>query len=202
MNKVLERLKCLATQIEGRELAPIKLVNLQVFEYLASEPQRLRILRCIARGINTASELSRCVSVSKTGIYRYLKSLVRSGFVTKVGKKYFLTARLYLVYRVEVSDDNTPCIRMVKDMGAIVDSNDVFFIRGPLCECALCNDRARCLDAVRKLARVLDVKIRSTEPLDAFREIVSCVVTRDLPTLLRRACLVIEVPELMLESQA
>lgn len=202
MNKVLERLRCLAIQVDGHELAPIKLVNMQVFEYLASEPQRLKILRCIARGINTASELSSCIKVSKTGIYRYLRSLIRSGFVTKVGKRYFITARLYLVYRVEVSDDNAPCIRLVKDMGAIVDSNDVFFIRGPLCECSLCSDRSKCLEAVRKLARVLDVKIRSTEPLDAFREIVSCIVTRDLPTLLRRACLVIEVPELMLENQA
>jgi len=198
----LERLRNLVMQIGGYELQPVKLMSLPSFEAVASDETKVRVLRLIASGIDTATELSKLVGSSKTGIYRYLKSLMKSGFVIKKGRRYIPSARLYLVYTVEVEDDGVPCIRLVRDRGAILDSRDMIFIKGPECDCSTCPERPRCLEAVRRIAKLLDVKLRSTEPMAAFREVVECVVTRDIPTLLRRACLVLEVPELLVGSQA
>ncbi len=198
----LERIKSLVMTFGDYELQPVKLLSLSTFETIVSDETKVSILRLVARGVDTAAELSQRIGASKTGVYRYLKSLLKSGFLVKRGKRYYPSARLYLVYVVETYQDGSPCIRLVKDRGAIVDSGDMILLRGPQCECSSCPERPKCLNAVRKIARLLDVKLRSTEPLAAFKEIVECVVTRDIPALLRRACLVIEVPELSLENQA
>ncbi len=196
MYAALERIKSLAMQVGDHELQPVKLMSLSAFEGVASDDTKVSILRLIARGVSTASELSERIGASKTGVYRYLKSLLKSGFIVKKGRKYYLSARLYLVYSVEIDEDGSPCIRLLRDRGAIVDESDMIFLRGPKCDCSSCPDRPRCLNAVRRIARLLDVKLRSTEPMAGFREIVECVITRDMPALLRKACLVIEVPEM------
>jgi len=185
------------TSFNGFKPDLVRLINSRSFTSVVDDDTRRSILTLIARGSTKASEIASKLHLTRTSIYRYLKSLYRAGFICKRRGHFFIASRLFLVYDVVVDDQGSLLIKINQSVGGIVDEDAGFIvIREHSCHCGICAIREECLSSLKRLAKKLDVKIRSESPLEAFKEIVKTVVTRDIVELAKRGYLVLKIPEL------
>jgi len=160
---------------------------------------RCAVLSLVSRGYLTAAEIADKLNMHRTAVYRHLNMLERSGFVIHVNNKFYVAARLFLVFDTQLnkSPDGVQLgIQIYPDRGGFVDERLGFvLIRGPYCRCEVCSLRDECLRAVKDLARKLSVKIRSEDPLSAFREILQTMIEEEVAPIIRRSFMIVKYAE-------
>ncbi len=195
-SQYISRLKSLSLPFSEYEPDLVRLINVKSFEGCVQNEIRCRIISLIARGVSSASDLANSIGIGRTAIYRHLNIVERSGFIVHYNNRYYVAARFFLVYDVDVDSDGSIRIKVFPDRGGFVDENLGFvLVKGPLCRCEVCDLRERCLAAVKGLAKKLNVVIRSEHPVQAFREIVTSIAQRDIVNLIKRGYLIVKVPE-------
>ncbi|MEM0026532.1 MAG: winged helix-turn-helix domain-containing protein [Ignisphaera sp.] len=178
------------------EVDIVRLVNYRTFENCIKNEIRCAIISLMARGITTAAEIASSLGISRTAIYRHLNTLKRNGLIVYRDGRFYVAARLFLVYDVDIDEKGSIRMIIFPNKGGFVDETIGFaFVKGEYCRCDVCIAREKCLTAVKNLAKKLDVKIRSENPLDGFREVVEEITRRDLVKILREGFLIVKLPE-------
>jgi predicted transcriptional regulator len=190
------RIKSLKVPVSYPEIDLVRLVNCKVFESCMKNELRCTIVSLLARGATTANEVASALGISRTAIYRHLNALRKNGIITYYNGRFYVGARLFLVYDVEVDEKGYIKLIIHPDKGGFADESIGFaFVKGKLCKCDICITKDKCLAAVKNLARKLDIKLRSEEPLSGFREIVEEIVKRDIVKVIKEGYLIIRIPE-------
>lgn len=190
----ISRLKALLPASNEYEPDLVRLINVRSFEECTRNEVRYKIMALIARGVSTASAIANDIGIGRTAVYRHLNIMERSGFVVHHNNRYYVAARLFLVYDVGIDSDGTIKIKVFCDRGGFVDGELGFvLVKGPYCKCEVCDLYEQCLAAVKRLAKKLDVVIRSEHPLQAFKEIVTAIAQRDVVNLIKRGYLVLRM---------
>ena len=190
------RLKMLSIPKEYPEIDLIRMINYRSFEGCVNNEIRCTIMSLMSRGMVTASDIATALGISRTAIYRHLHSLRRNGLALYRDGKFYVAARLFLVYDTSLSEDGSIKLTVHPNKGGFVDESLGFvFVKGELCRCDVCRVRDECLSAVKGLAKRLEVKIRSERPLEAFREIVIEIVKRDVIHIVKEGYLVVKTAE-------
>lgn len=198
----IARLKTLSIPKEYPEIDLIRMINHRAFENCVNNEMRCSIMSLMARGMVMASDIANALGISRTAIYRHLHSLRRNGLALYRDGKFYVSARLFLVYDTILGDDGSIRLTIHPNKGGFVDENLGFvFVKGELCRCDVCIVKEECLSAVKGLAKRLDVKIRSEKPLEAFKEIVTEIVKRDVVHIVKDGYLIVKTPE-EIEEQA
>jgi len=193
-SQYISRLRALLPAFSEYEPDLVRLINAKSFEECTRNEVRYRIMTLIARGVSSASAIANGIGVGRTAIYRHLNIMERTGFVVHHNNRYYIAARLFLVYDVDIDSDGSIRIKVFPDRGGFVDGELGFvLVKGPYCKCEVCDFYERCLAAVKRLAKKLDVVIRSEHPLQAFKEIVTTVAQRDVINLIRRGYLIVKM---------
>jgi DNA-binding transcriptional ArsR family regulator len=192
----LAKLLSLKPLQEYPDIDIIRMINVKSFETALNNETRYAIASLIALGTTTASELATKLGIPKTGIYRHLHILRRAGIIEYKNGKFYIASRLFLVYDVNIDENGNIRLHVLPDLGGFIDESTGFVVvRGQHCKCAVCTKKEWCLNAVKNIAKKLDVKIRSEEPLSAFREIVEELIKRDVVKILKASYLVVKVSE-------
>ncbi|MEM4884686.1 MAG: hypothetical protein QXO77_04155, partial [Saccharolobus sp.] len=122
-----------------------------------------------------------------------LNILLRSGLLMRKNGRYFVSAKMFLVYDVDVESDGYIRLRIHPDKGGFIDEEVGFIsIKGESCRCDVCNTFDNCIKAVKNFARKLDVRIRSEKPMHGFIEIVKEIVYRDVLQIVKSGYLVVK----------
>ncbi|MCS7111089.1 MAG: ArsR family transcriptional regulator [Ignisphaera sp.] len=190
------RLKMLSVPKDYPEIDLIRMINYRAFESCVNNEMRCTIMSLMARGMVMASDIATSLGISRTAIYRHLHSLRRNGLALYRDGRFYVAARLFLVYDTLLSDDGSIRLTIYPNRGGFIDEMLGFvFVKGELCRCDVCVVRDECLSAVKGLAKRLEVKIRSEKPLEAFKEIVIEVVKRDVVHIVRDGYLIVKTSE-------
>jgi len=190
------RLKLLSIPKEYPEIDLIRMINYRAFESCVNNELRCIIMSLMARGMVLASDIANAINMSRTAIYRHLHSLRRNGLAVYRDGRFYVAARLFLVYDTSLNNDGSINLTIHSNKGGFVDENLGFvFVKGELCRCDVCVVKDECLSAVKGLAKRLDVKIRSEKPLEAFKEIVIEIVKRDVIHIVKDGYLIVKTPE-------
>lgn len=193
-SQYVSRLRALLPAFSEYEPDLVRLINVKSFEECTRNEVRYKILTLIARGISTAAAIASNIGIGRTAIYRHLNIMERTGFIVHHNNRYYIAARFFLVYDVSIDSDGSIRINVFSDRGGFVDGELGFvLVKGPYCKCEVCDLYERCLTAVKKLAKKLDVVVRSEHPLQAFKEIVTVIAQRDVINLIRRGYLVVKM---------
>ena len=192
----LTKLLSLKPLQEYPDIDIIRMINIKSFETALNNEIRYAIASLIALGTTTASELASKLGIPKTGIYRHLHILRRAGIVEYKSGRFYIASRLFLAYDVDIDENGNIRLHVLPDLGGFIDESTGFVVvRGQHCKCAVCAKKEWCLNAVKSIAKKLDVKVRSEEPLSAFREIVEELIKRDIAKILKASYLVVKVSE-------
>ncbi len=192
----ITRLKMLSVPKGYPEIDLIRMINYRAFESCVNNEMRCAIMSLMARGMVIASDIATTLGISRTAIYRHLHSLRRNGLVLYKDGKFYVAAKLFLVYDTLIDNDGSIRLTVHSNKGSFVDEAlGVVFVKGELCKCDVCIIKDECLSAVKGLAKRLDVKIRSEKPLEAFKEIVSEIVKRDVVNIVKNGYLIVKTPE-------
>ncbi len=191
-SSVIERVRQLFPKHVEYEPDIARLIYLKIFVSSLENETRRQILSLIAKGVNSASEIASNIGTARTAIYRHLNILKKNGFIEHINNRYYLSARIFLAYDVIVSNGSVNIV-ILTDYGAFADEEIGFIvIRGPQCMCDVCDIREQCLAGVKRLAKKLDIKLRSETPIKAFQEIMSMLIERDITTILKKSLLVLK----------
>jgi len=192
----LSRIKSLTPPTHYPEIDLVRLINYRTFESCVKNEIRCVIVSLMARGVTLANEIASALGISRTAIYRHLNALRRGGIITYYNGRFYIAARLFLIYDVEVDEKGFIKLIIHPNKGGFIDESVGFaLVKGEFCKCDTCAARDRCLAAVKNLAKKLDVKIRSEEPLSGFREIVEEIAMRDIARIIKESYLVVKVAE-------
>lgn len=198
----VSRLKMLLVPKDYPEIDLIRMINYKAFESCINNEMRCAIMSLMARGMVMASDIAASLGISRTAIYRHLHSLRKNGLALYRDGRFYVAARLFLVYDTMLGDDGSIRLTIHPNRGGFIDESLGFvLVRGELCRCDVCMVREECLSAVKGLAKRLDVKIRSERPLEAFKEIVIEVVRRDVIHIVKEGYLIVKTSE-ELEEQS
>lgn len=172
----------------------VRLINHRMFMNAIASDVRYAIVSLIAKGVISANDIAEYLGISRTGIYRHLNILQKCGLLIHRDGKYFVASRMFLVYDVDLDNDNYIKIRVYPDKGGFVDEDLGFvLVKGGLCRCDVCKTFEKCLKAVKNLAKKLEIKVRSENPLDAFVEIVREIVYRDVLSIIKNGYLIVKM---------
>jgi len=197
-----QRIMALTLPPNYPEIDVVRLINYRTFENCIKNEVRCAMVSLMARGITTAAEIASALGISRTAIYRHLNALRKSGIVAYRDGKFYVAARLFLVYDVDIDEKGSIKITVYPNKGGFIDEAIGFaFVKGEYCRCDVCVVRDKCLNAVKNLAKKLDVKIRSENPLDGFREIVEEITKKDLIKLLKDGYLIAKLSEEIIEEE-
>ena len=194
--QAIMRLK--AIELPSRDYEPdlIRFINIKSFESCVQNEVRCHIMSLIAKGISSAAEIASELNIARTAIYRHLNMMEKSGLIVHYNNRFYVAARFFFVFDVDVDADGIIKIQVFPDRGGFVDENLGFvLVKGPYCRCDICVYKDSCLKAVKNLAKKLNIKIRSESPLEAFREIVATIAQRDVVNIIRRGYMIVKVPE-------
>jgi biotin operon repressor len=195
-HNTINRIKSLTLPANYPEIDLIRMINHKTFESCIKNEIRCAIVSLMARGITTANEIASTLGISRTAIYRHLNTLRKSGVIMYHDGRFYVAARLFLIYDVEVDEKGLINLIIYPNKGGFIDEIIGFaFIKGEYCKCDICIARDRCLNAIKNLAKKLDVKIRSEEPLSGFREIVEEIIRRDIVRVIKEGYLIVKIPE-------
>ncbi|MEM1645064.1 MAG: winged helix-turn-helix domain-containing protein [Ignisphaera sp.] len=194
LNESLKRLKALTLpQGYPEDIDLLRLIDYRLFLNCINNELRCSIMMLIGRGITSAMDLSKYLGIPRTGIYRHLNILLRSGLLMRKNGRYFVSAKMFLVYDVDVESDGYIRLRIHPDKGGFIDEEVGFIsIKGESCRCDVCNTFDNCIKAVKNFARKLDVRIRSEKPMHGFIEIVKEIVYRDVLQIVKSGYLVVK----------
>ncbi|WP_069807571.1 ArsR family transcriptional regulator [Vulcanisaeta thermophila] len=147
-----------------------------------------RIVLTVLSGHTKFTDIMRTLGMQRGKLARHLRKLVSSGWLVKDDRnEYRLGASVYMVYDAVDADDNVS-IRVLNNEGAYLDPEHGLIIIGgePRRDyCRSCPLRQSCVDNVRGLASKYGVKLRGTEPSEAYLELFRFLVTRELARGLR-----------------
>ena len=192
----IDRLKSFTVPPNYPEIDIVRLINNKTFDNCVKNEIRCAMVSLMAKGITSATEIASALGMPRTAIYRHLNILRRSGIVVYRDGRFYVAARLFLVYDIEANEDGSIKMVIHTDKGGFIDETIGFvFVKGELCKCDACTVRDKCLNAVKNLAKRLDVKIRSENPLSCFKEIVEELIKRDVVKALKEGYLILKLPE-------
>lgn len=194
MSESLRRLRSLSLPKNfPRDIDLIRLINYKIFDNCIINENRCTIISLIAKGVTTALDIANALGSSRTAVYRHLNVLRRNGILAYKNGKFFIAARIFLVYEADVDSEGYIKIKIYPDRGGFVDEEVGFILlKGHLCICDACRAFESCLRAVKNLARKLEVKVRSEKPLDAFIEIAREIIYRDALNVIKNGYLVVK----------
>lgn len=194
MSEALKRIRSLSLpKIYPKDMDLIRLVNCKIFDSCVINEIRCNIMSLIAKGYTSALDIANKLGISRTAIYRHLNILKKNGLLIHRDGRYFVAARIFLVYDADVDNEGFIRIMVHSNKGGFMDEDIGFvLVRGKMCKCDICKAFERCLKAVKDLAKKLDVKIRSENPLNGFIEIAREIIYRDVLNIIKTGYLVVE----------
>uniref|UniRef100_A0A7C2VB04 ArsR family transcriptional regulator n=1 Tax=Ignisphaera aggregans TaxID=334771 RepID=A0A7C2VB04_9CREN len=190
----LKRLNTLVVpSAASEEVDLLRLINYRMFMRCVNNEDRCVILSLIARGVTSANDIANVLGTSRTGIYRHLNILEKSGMIVHKDGRFYIAAKMFLVYDVEMDNDGYIRVNIHPDKGGFVDEGTgLVLVKGENCKCNVCKNLDLCTRAVKNLAKKLDVKIRSENPLNAFSEIVKGIIYRDVLGIINNGYLIVK----------
>jgi biotin operon repressor len=193
LSEAIKRLKLLSLpQDYPEDVDLIRLIDYRSFMNCINNEVRCAILTLISKGITSAADIAKYLNISRTGIYRHLNVLARSGFLMHMNGKYYISAKIFLIYDVDIDSDGFIKLKIHPDKGGFVDEEAGFvLIKGPICKCEVCRAFDTCIKAVKSVAKKLDIRIRSENPLQAFTEIIRELIYRDVYHVIRNGYLIV-----------
>jgi len=147
---------------------------------------RTKLLKLIAFGIVSPTELMRRTGIPRTRVFRYLSALVRRGWLVRRDGGYYLAATIFLVYRVRELGDYA-VLEVLNDKGAIVDQRaGLVIINGKESPkaCPRCPLLQECTKNIKSISRSLGITIKSAAPADAYLELISAIINEGLVKML------------------
>lgn len=165
----------------GNNHLPIQTMALlprSAFDELINSPLKYEVMKILANGPATVTEVSARLHLLKGAVHRHIKSLEELGWIRQLNasetKKlnltreanriyYIPTALVYLGYLIEHDNENT-IIKMLSDYGAFIDSRKGKFIlrtptdRKPLCE-SECPEHQYCSDWALRMAKQFKINM-------------------------------------------
>ncbi|MGC9153543.1 MAG: helix-turn-helix domain-containing protein [Vulcanisaeta sp.] len=147
---------------------------------------RAKLLKLIAFGIVSPTELFRRAGIPRTRVFRYLSGLVRRGWLIRKDGGYYLAATIFLVYRVRELDDYV-VLEVLNDKGAIVDQRaGLVIINGKESPraCPRCPLLQECTSNIKSISKSLGITIKSVAPADAYLELISTIINEGLVKML------------------
>lgn len=194
LSETIRRLKSLSLpQGYPEEIDLLRLVNHRLFMNCVNNEIKCAILNLVSKGITSATELAKYLNISRTGIYRHLNVLIKSGLLIYMNGRYYVSAKMFLVYDVDIGDEGFIKLRIHPDKGGFVDEEVGFiFIKGSSCKCEVCKTFDTCTRAVKNIAKKLDIRVRSENPMQAFIEIVRELIYRDVLYIIKNGYLTVK----------
>ncbi len=171
----------------------IVLIHEENFNVTVSNDQRLTILSLLARGITRASQLAENIGVVRTAVYRHLHFLENHGWIVKQGEDYFLTSKIYLVYRV-YSSSTGASLEVLENKGAFIDdSYGLLVIVNGIDANSRCNNCLLidlCRSSIEPIARRFDMG-ESEIPAIKIISSLSRIVKLNIETMLRKGFVIL-----------
>ncbi|MEM1525637.1 MAG: winged helix-turn-helix domain-containing protein [Ignisphaera sp.] len=192
LDEALKRLNALSLpQGYPKDVDLLRLIDHKMFLNCVSNELKSSIMALIGRGITSATELSKYLRIPRTSIYRHLNILLKSGLLIRKNGRYFVSAKMFLVYDCDIENNGYIRLRIHPDKGGFIDEDIGFVsIKGESCKCDVCNAYDNCIKAVKNFAKKLDIRIRSENPMYGFIEIVREIVYRDVLQIVRNGYLI------------
>ena len=147
---------------------------------------KTKLLKLIAFGIASPTELARRTNIPRTRVFRYLNALIKHGWLVRRDGDYYLTATIFLVYRVRELGDYV-VLEVLNDKGAIVDQKaGLVIINGKESPkaCPRCPLLQECTKNIKSISRSLGITIKSAAPADAYLELISAIINEGLVKML------------------
>ena len=163
----------------------IRILSEYNFDY-GVELDRAKLLKLIAFGVSSPTELIRRLNMPKSKVFRYLNALIGRGWLVRKDGGYYLAATIFLVYRVRGFGDYA-VLEVLNDKGAIVDQRaGLVIINGKESPraCPRCPLLQECTDNIRSISRSFGITIKSATPADAYLEIISAIINEGLVKIL------------------
>lgn len=160
----------------------VRLMSIDAFEK-ALNPSRLNILKLIAFGVSKPSVIRQKLKLPKSTLYKHLSILIKYGWIERYGNELIFSAPIYLAYEVESGGLGSLGIRLVNGKGAFIDEKTGFIIINgvrPIPNCLKCPMLKQCTQHVKLLAREFNVTIRGSMPAEAYIEVLTWVISRNL----------------------
>ncbi|ADN50483.1 helix-turn-helix domain-containing protein [Vulcanisaeta distributa] len=147
---------------------------------------RAKLLKLIAFGVVSPTELIRRLNMPKAKVFRYLNALIKHGWLVRKDGGYYLAATIFLVYRVREFGDYA-VLEVLNDKGAIVDQKaGLVIINGKESPraCPRCPLLQECTNNIRSISKSLGITIKSVTPADAYLELISTIINEGLVKIL------------------
>ncbi|GAB6943784.1 helix-turn-helix domain-containing protein [Vulcanisaeta sp. JCM 14467] len=163
----------------------IRILSEYNFDY-GVQIDRAKLLKLIAFGVASPTELIRRLNMPKSKVFRYLNALISRGWLVRKDGGYYLAATIFLVYRVRGFGDYA-VLEVLNDKGAIVDQRaGLVIINGKESPraCPRCPLLQECTDNIRSISRSFGITIKSATPADAYLEIISAIINEGLVKIL------------------
>mgnify|MGYP001770638539 FL=1 len=163
----------------------IRILSEYNFDY-GVELDRAKLLKLIAFGVSSPTELVRRLNMPRARVFRYLNALIGRGWLVRKDGGYYLAATIFLVYRVRGFGDYA-VLEVLNDKGAIVDQRaGLVIINGKESPraCPRCPLLRECTDNIRSISRSFGITIKSVTPADAYLEIISAIINEGLVKIL------------------
>ncbi|GAB6947203.1 hypothetical protein JCM16161A_13330 [Vulcanisaeta sp. JCM 16161] len=147
---------------------------------------RAKLLKLIAFGVASPTELIRRLNMPRAKVFRYLNALIRHGWLVRKDGGYYLAATIFLVYRVRELGDYA-VLEVLNDKGAIVDQRaGLVIINGKESPraCPRCPLLQECTNNIKSISRSLGITIKSVTPADAYLELISTIINEGLVKIL------------------
>ncbi len=163
----------------------IRILSEYNFDY-GVQLDRSKLLKLIAFGVASPTELVRRLNMPRARVFRYLNALIRRGWLVRRDGGYYLAAAIFLVYRVRGLGDYA-VLEVLNDKGAIVDHRaGLVIINGKESPraCPRCPLLQECTNNIRSISKSLGVTIKSVTPADAYLELISTIINDGLVKML------------------
>ncbi|ADY02161.1 IclR family transcriptional regulator [Vulcanisaeta moutnovskia 768-28] len=147
---------------------------------------RAKLLKLIAFGVASPTELVRRLNMPRAKVFRYLNALIKRGWLVRKDGGYYLAATIFLVYRVREFGDYA-VLEVLNDKGAIVDQKaGLVIINGKESPkaCPRCPLLQECTNNIRSISKSLGITITSITPADAYLELISTIINEGLVKIL------------------
>ncbi|MGC8607929.1 MAG: helix-turn-helix domain-containing protein [Vulcanisaeta sp.] len=147
---------------------------------------RAKLLKLIAFGVASPTELIRRLNMPRAKVFRYLNALIKRGWLVRKDGGYYLAATIFLVYRVREFGDYA-VLEVLNDKGAIVDQKaGLVIINGKESPkaCPRCPLLQECTNNIRSISKSLGITITSITPADAYLELISTIINEGLVKIL------------------
>ncbi|MFB6471078.1 MAG: helix-turn-helix domain-containing protein [Vulcanisaeta sp. AZ3] len=163
----------------------IRILSEANFEF-GVQLDKSKLLKLIAFGIASPTELTRRTGIPRTRVFRYLNALIKHGWLVRRDGGYYLAATIFLVYRVRKFNDYT-ALEVLNDKGAVVDQKaGLVIINGKESPraCPRCPLLEECTSNIKSISHLLNITIKSATPADAYLELISAIIDEGLVKML------------------